>query len=70
GHSMSPGYILSTHLEVTNSCKQITGINSVVWAQSPDDGGGQIDSQGWPFHCAGYAKFVSLIEPSKNTFCI
>ncbi|KAF9319938.1 hypothetical protein BGZ91_004846, partial [Linnemannia elongata] len=71
GHPMSSGYILSSHFEKTDSYMQITGcINSAVWAQDPDDDGGQMDSQGWPFHCVGYPKFVSQIEPATNTFCI
>ncbi|CAO3570299.1 unnamed protein product [Mortierella alpina] len=71
GHPMPEGYILSSNYLKTPDYVQITGcINSSVWAQDPLDDGGQMDSHGWPFHCAGYKKFVSLLEPSTNTFCL
>ncbi|KAF9956474.1 hypothetical protein BGZ70_009858 [Mortierella alpina] len=71
GHPMPEGYILSSNYLKTPDYVQITGcIDSSVWAQDPLDDGGQMDSHGWPFHCAGYKKFVSLLEPSSNTFCL
>ncbi|KAG0196315.1 hypothetical protein BGX28_010302 [Mortierella sp. GBA30] len=71
GHPMPEGYILSSHFHKTDTYVQVTGcINSAVWAQDPDDDGGQMDSHGWPFHCKNYEKFVSLLEPSTNTFCV
>ncbi|KAF9953664.1 hypothetical protein BGZ72_005242 [Mortierella alpina] len=71
GHPMPEGYILSSNYLKTPDYVQITGcMNSTVWAQDPLDDGGQMDSHGWPFHCAGYKKFVSLLEPSTNTFCL
>lgn len=71
GHPMPPGYILSSNFEKTEHYTQITGcINSAVWAQDPLDDGGQMDSHGWSYSCVGYPKFVSLIEPATNTFCI
>ncbi|KAF9287043.1 hypothetical protein BGZ68_002311 [Mortierella alpina] len=71
GHPMPEGYILSSNYLKTPDYVQITGcIDSSVWAQDPLDDGGQMDSHGWPFHCAGYKKFVSLLEPSTNTFCL
>ncbi|KAF9956519.1 hypothetical protein BGZ70_009852 [Mortierella alpina] len=71
GHPMPEGYILSSHFEKTDTYVQITGcINSEVWKHNPDDDGGQMDSHGWPFHCKNYQKFVSLLEPSTNTYCV
>ncbi|KAG9320226.1 hypothetical protein KVV02_005145 [Mortierella alpina] len=70
-HPMPKGYILSSHYVKNTSYVQITGcIDSSVWGQDPRDDGGQMDSHGWPFKCQGYPKFVSLIEPATNTFCI
>ncbi|KAF9129141.1 hypothetical protein BGX30_014057, partial [Mortierella sp. GBA39] len=49
----------------------VTGcIDSSVWGQNPTDEGGQMDSHGWPYSCQGWKKFVSLIEPASNTYCI
>ncbi|KAI1315023.1 hypothetical protein EDD11_001408 [Mortierella claussenii] len=50
---------------------QITGcIDSAAWGLNPTDDGGQMDSHGWQYHCANAKKFVSLLEPATNTFCI
>ncbi|KAF9921117.1 hypothetical protein FBU30_008894 [Linnemannia zychae] len=73
GLKMPDGYILSTNYLKNDTAQyvQVTGcINSAVWAQDPLDDGGQMDSHGWPYSCAGYKKFVSLLEPATNTFCI
>ncbi|KAF9083907.1 hypothetical protein BGX23_011013 [Mortierella sp. AD031] len=73
GLAMPAGYILSTNYLKNDTAKyvQVTGcIDSSVWAQDPLDDGGQMDSHGWPYSCAGYKKFVSLLEPKTNTFCI
>ncbi|KAG0360473.1 hypothetical protein BG005_010606 [Podila minutissima] len=73
GLPMPKGYILSSNYarNDTNQYVQVTGcIDSSVWAQDPTDEGGQMDSNGWPYSCQGYKKFVSLIEPATNTFCI
>ncbi|KAF9548468.1 hypothetical protein EC957_006281 [Mortierella hygrophila] len=73
GLKMPDGYILSTNYLKNDTAQyvQVTGcINSAVWAQDPLDDGGQMDSHGWPYSCAGYNKFVSLLEPATNTFCI
>ncbi|KAF9297860.1 hypothetical protein BGZ74_009622 [Mortierella antarctica] len=68
---MPKGYILSTNYLKNATYVQVTGcIDSSVWAQNPLDDGGQMDSHGWPYSCQGWAKFVSLIEPATNTFCI
>ncbi|KAF9374806.1 hypothetical protein CPC16_001061 [Podila verticillata] len=69
--AMPAGYILSSNYAKNTSYVQVTGcIDSSVWAQNPQDEGGQMDSHGWPYSCQGWAKFVSLIEPATNTFCI
>ncbi|KAG0303223.1 hypothetical protein BGZ97_001997 [Linnemannia gamsii] len=73
GFKMPDGYILSTNYLKNDTAQyvQVTGcIDSTVWAQDPKDDGGQMDSHGWPYSCAGYKKFVSLLEPATNTFCI
>ncbi|KAG0333995.1 hypothetical protein BG004_000600 [Podila humilis] len=68
---MPKGYILSSNYAKNTSYVQVTGcIDSSVWAQNPLDDGGQMDSHGWPYSCQGWAKFVSLIEPATNTYCI
>ncbi|KAF9982315.1 hypothetical protein BGZ65_002999, partial [Modicella reniformis] len=68
---MPAGYILSTNFQVTPNFTQVTGcIDSSVWAQNPIDDGGQMDSHGWPYSCEGFGKFVSLIEPATNSFCL
>jgi hypothetical protein len=71
GPPMPKGYILSANYLKTTNYTQVTGcIDSSVWGQNPMDEGGQMDSHGWPYSCQGYPKFVSLIEPATNTFCI
>ncbi|KAG0379353.1 hypothetical protein BGX24_000769 [Mortierella sp. AD032] len=73
GPPMPKGYILSANYAVSpnNSYVQVTGcIDSSVWGQTPTDEGGQMDSHGWPYSCQGWKKFVSLIEPASNTYCI
>ncbi|KAF9196015.1 hypothetical protein BGZ50_002523 [Haplosporangium sp. Z 11] len=71
GPPMPKGYILSANYAKNTTYVQVTGcIDSSVWAQDPTDDGGQMDSHGWPYSCAGYSKFVSLIEPATNTFCL
>lgn len=73
GPPMPKGYILSANYAVSpnNSYVQVTGcIDSSVWGQNPTDEGGQMDSHGWPYSCQGWKKFVSLIEPASNTYCI
>ncbi len=71
GPPMPKGYILSANYAINTTYVQVTGcIDSSVWAQNPTDEGGQMDSHGWPYSCVGYKKFVSLIEPATNTFCL
>ncbi|KAF9399618.1 hypothetical protein BGX21_005921 [Mortierella sp. AD011] len=73
-HLVGPSdFILSSHYvaNTTNSYVQITGcIDSSKWGLSPTDEGGQMDSHGWKYTCSGYKKFLSLLEPATNTFCI
>ncbi|KAI8348720.1 hypothetical protein B0O80DRAFT_462121 [Mortierella sp. GBAus27b] len=71
GPEMPKNYILSTNYLVNDTYTQVTGcIDSSVWGQTPTDEGGQMDSHGWPYSCQGFAKFVSLIEPQTNTYCL
>ncbi|KAF8955046.1 hypothetical protein BGZ46_002747 [Entomortierella lignicola] len=71
GPPMPKGYILSVNYEKKEHFVQVTGcMNSTVWGQNPTDDGGQMDSHGWPYSCQGYKKFVSLLEPSTNTYCL
>ncbi|KAG0002255.1 hypothetical protein BGZ80_001273 [Entomortierella chlamydospora] len=73
-HLVGPSdLILSSHYvaNTTNSYVQITGcIDGSKWGLSPTDEGGQMDSHGWKYTCSGYKKFLSLLEPATNTFCI
>jgi len=71
GPEMPKGYILSTNFVVNTTYTQVTGcIDSSLWGQNPIDEGGQMDSHGWPYSCQGFKKFVSLIEPATNTYCL
>ncbi|GJJ77149.1 hypothetical protein EMPS_09508 [Entomortierella parvispora] len=64
-------YILSANYAQTANYTQVTGcIDSAVWDQNPTDEGGQMDSHGWPYSCKGFKKFVSLLEPASNTYCL
>ncbi|KAG0299150.1 hypothetical protein BGZ98_010296 [Dissophora globulifera] len=68
---MPAGYILSANYLVSTNFTQVTGcIDSSKWGQNPTDDGGQMDSHGWPYSCVGFKKFVSLIEPATNTYCL
>ncbi|KAG0042871.1 hypothetical protein BGZ83_012074 [Gryganskiella cystojenkinii] len=72
-HPMPAGLILSSHYvsNATRQYVQVTGcMDSTKWALNPTDEGGQMDSHGMPFTCTGYPKFVSLLEPATNTYCI
>ncbi|KAG0361047.1 hypothetical protein BGZ54_009263 [Gamsiella multidivaricata] len=77
--AMPEGLILSSHLSTGRNESgtagsgwvQITGcMNGAVWGLNATDDGGQMDSHGWRYSCIGYNKFVSLLEPSSNTYCI
>ncbi|KAG0253582.1 hypothetical protein BG011_006301 [Mortierella polycephala] len=70
---MPEGLILSAHFaeDENKGHVQITGcIDAAKWGLNSTDEGGQMDSHGFPYTCKGYKKFVSLLEPSTNTFCI
>ncbi|KAF9184620.1 hypothetical protein BGZ50_003574 [Haplosporangium sp. Z 11] len=70
---MPEGLILSSHFaeDKDKGYVQITGcIDAAKWGLNSTDEGGQMDSHGFPYTCQGYKKFVSLLEPSTNTFCI
>ncbi|KAF9961411.1 hypothetical protein BGZ65_010768 [Modicella reniformis] len=67
------GVILSAHFLKNEAAKyvQITGcMNGALWNLNGTDDGGQMDSHGWEYRCAGYGKFLSLVEPSSNSYCI
>ncbi|KAF9154084.1 hypothetical protein BGX20_004760, partial [Mortierella sp. AD010] len=71
GPPMPKGYILSVNYLATENYTQVTGcMDSSVWGQNPTDEGGQMDSHGWPYSCQGFKKFVSLLEPASNTYCL
>ncbi|KAF8958064.1 hypothetical protein BGZ46_002046 [Entomortierella lignicola] len=73
-HLVGPAdFILSVNYvnNATNQFTQITGcIDSTKWGLNPTDEGGQMDSHGWMYSCANSKKFVSLLEPATNTYCI
>ncbi|KAF9197450.1 hypothetical protein BGZ49_002098 [Haplosporangium sp. Z 27] len=73
-HLVGPSnFILSVNYvqNTTNQFTQITGcIDGSKWGLNPTDEGGQMDSHGWLYNCANSKKFVSLIEPATNTYCI
>ncbi|KAG0057559.1 hypothetical protein BGZ83_008141 [Gryganskiella cystojenkinii] len=77
GLQMPDNYILSVNYVQTANYTQVTGcIDSSVWGQNATDQGGQMDSHGWPYSCAPgpdgrkFNKFLSLLEPATNTFCL
>ncbi|KAF8933997.1 hypothetical protein EDD21DRAFT_411153 [Dissophora ornata] len=70
---MPTGFIKSAHFvqNDTNNFVQITGcMDSSVLKLNASDEGGQMDSHGWQYKCHGYKKFLSLVEPATNTYCI
>ncbi|KAF9365255.1 hypothetical protein BGX34_010732 [Mortierella sp. NVP85] len=68
------GVILSAHYVRNNTglgYTQITGcMDGAKWGLNPIDGGGQMDSHGWQYRCNNHGKFLALVEPSTNTYCI
>jgi hypothetical protein len=68
------GVILSAHYlrnDTGLGFTQITGcMDGSKWALNPIDGGGQMDSHGWQYRCNNHGKFLALVEPSTNTYCI
>jgi hypothetical protein len=67
------GFIKTAHFAKGPGYVQVTGtINRQAYGLSPNDGGGQYDSNGAPPHArvAGAKKFVNLVEPDNEDFCI
>lgn len=65
------GVILSAHYVKTVNYTQVTGcMNGALWDLNPSDDGGQMDSHGWDYRCDDNGKFMALVEPSSNTYCI
>ncbi|CAG8515724.1 8435_t:CDS:1, partial [Paraglomus occultum] len=67
------GFIKTAHFAAGNGYVQVTGtIDRSKYELSASDGGGQYDSVGAPpgATCANSNKFVELIEPDAELFCI
>ena len=67
------GFIKTAHFAKGKGYVQVTGtINRTAYGLSASDGGGQYDSNGAPPHArvAGAKKFVNLVEPDQQDFCI
>jgi hypothetical protein len=68
-----PSFIQSAHFANGPGFVQVTGrINRAAYQLSPSDGGGQYDSNGAPpgARVSGAKKFVNLVEPNAEHFCI
>ena len=68
-----PGFIKTAHFAEGPGYVQVTGtINRKAYGLSANDGGGQYDSNGAPPHArvTGAKKFVNLVEPDNEDFCI
>ena len=67
-----PGFITSAHFAEGTGYVQVTGtIDRTKYKLSPNDGGGQYDTNAPPGAMAlGYKNFVNLVEPDVNRFCI
>ncbi|CAG8541641.1 4922_t:CDS:1 [Acaulospora colombiana] len=67
------GFIKSYHFATGDGYIQVTGtIHRDAYGLSENDGGGQYDSAGAPpgATCAHYNRFVNLVEPDVELFCI
>ncbi|CAG8470281.1 12470_t:CDS:2, partial [Acaulospora colombiana] len=67
------GFIKSYHFATGDGYIQVTGtIHRDVYGLKKSDEGGQYDSVGAPpgAICANYDKFVNLVEPDIELFCI
>ncbi|CAJ0754497.1 10350_t:CDS:1 [Entrophospora sp. SA101] len=69
------GFIVSSHFSTGDGFVQYTGkINPSAYSLDSNDEGGQYDSVGAPpgAQCVGngFVKFVNLIEPKDERFCI
>ncbi|KAF9430216.1 hypothetical protein BGZ76_000914, partial [Entomortierella beljakovae] len=73
-HLVGPKDLILSVNYVENKTAQYTQITGCMdgskWGFNPIDQGGQMDSHGWQYSCKGYKKFVSLLEPQSNTYCI
>jgi hypothetical protein len=68
-----PGFIKSAHFAKGPGFVQVTGrIDRQAYRLSANDGGGQYDSNGVPpgARVTGAKKFVNLVEPDVQDFCI
>ncbi len=67
------GFIKSAHFAKGSGFVQVTGrIDRSAYGLSSSDGGGQYDSNGSPpgARVSGARKFVNLVEPDNQHFCI
>jgi hypothetical protein len=67
------GFIKTAHFAKGSGFVQVTGtINRDAYRLSANDGGGQYDSNGAPpgARVTGAKKFVNLVEPDNQDFCI
>lgn len=67
------GFIKSAHFAKGSGFVQVTGrIDRTAYGLSASDGGGQYDSNGAPpgARVSGAKKFVNLVEPDREHFCI
>jgi hypothetical protein len=67
------GFIVSSHFKATDDFVQVTGkMDGSKAGLDPKDEGGQYDSVGAPpgATCAGFKKFVNLVEPNDGIYCI
>nr|CAG8653115.1 2593_t:CDS:1 [Entrophospora candida]CAG8658533.1 12542_t:CDS:1 [Entrophospora candida] len=67
------GLIATAHFKADDGYVQYTGkINPDAYQLHHDDQGGQYDSVGAPAGatCVGFDKFVNIIEPADQRFCI
>ncbi|KAF9343075.1 hypothetical protein BGX26_006304 [Mortierella sp. AD094] len=56
---------------VASQSTQIAGcMNGAKWGLNPTDVGGQIDFVGWQYIYLNSKKFVSLLDPITNQYCI
>ncbi|GBC10763.1 hypothetical protein RclHR1_09890003 [Rhizophagus clarus] len=66
------GFIKSAHFAKGSGFVQVTGrIDRTKYKLSKNDGGGQYDTNAPPGAiCKGFKKFVNLVEPDVQHFCI
>uniref|UniRef100_A0A1D1Z429 88 kDa immunoreactive mannoprotein mp88 n=1 Tax=Anthurium amnicola TaxID=1678845 RepID=A0A1D1Z429_9ARAE len=66
------GFIKTAHFKKGTGFVQVTGtIDRTKYKLKKSDGGGQYDTNAPPGAvCKGFKKFVNLVEPDINRFCI